>query len=44
MIILHIVIMKSLVHIFFILKTSMTKDRMMQTSSCHWYDYKMTIA
>jgi hypothetical protein len=35
--------MKSLVHLFFIHKTSMTKDEMMQTSSYHLYDYKMII-
>jgi len=32
-----------LVHNFFHYRTSMTKDIMMWTSSCHLYDYKMTI-
>jgi hypothetical protein len=43
MIISHMVLMKSLVHNCFHHKTSMTKDKNMETSNCHLYDYKMTI-
>ncbi len=43
MIISHMVLMKSLVHNCFHNKTSMTKDKNMETSKCHLYDYKMTI-
>jgi hypothetical protein len=43
MIISFMVLMKSLMHNCFHHKTSVTKDKKMQTSNCHLYDYKMII-
>jgi hypothetical protein len=43
MIISHMVLMKSLIHNYFHHKMSMTKEKYMETSKCHLYDYKMTI-
>jgi hypothetical protein len=43
MIISHMVLMKSLVHNCFHHKTSMTKDKNLETCKCHLYDYEVII-
>jgi hypothetical protein len=43
MIISHMILMKSLVHNIFHHKTSVSKEKIMWTSNCHLYDYKMAI-
>jgi hypothetical protein len=43
MIISHMILMKSLVHNIFHHKTSVSKEKIMWTSNCPLYDYKMAI-